>query len=251
MENIYKVNVSGKIYHIKHHILNKIPYFHEYIDDDREETCFVERSSMIFDQVLAYVIDPLHPYPSKYFYELDFYGLSYEKKIYKVNVLGKIYYLKREILMKIPYFVDIINEMNNSSIEIFVDRSPALFEQILAYVMDNNSPIDYSSSEFKFYGIKYNWNYSRTDTKLIKDKVDKIDTIEIRLNSIAENIDKINEKLDNINPNDKKGHKCEYECCDNLIDDNDDLKYCDNHSICRCCDRDANRYDNYLCYHHQ
>jgi len=249
MENIYKVNVSGKIYHIKHDILNKIPYFHEFLNSN-EETCFVERSSMIFDYVLAREIDPLHPYPSKYFYELDFYGLPYEKKIYKVNVLGKIYHLKNEILMKIPYFVDVISKMNNSSVEIFVDRSPALFEQILAYVMYDDSPID-CSSEFKFYGIKYNWNYNRTDTKHIKDKVDKIDTIEIKLNGIEENIDKINEKLDNINSNDKKGHKCEYSHCDNLIDDDDDLKYCDNHSKCRHCSRDANRYDNYLCYYHQ
>jgi hypothetical protein len=253
--NIYKINVSGKIYHIKYDILSKIPYFHEFLKL-YEETCFVDRSSMIFDHVLAREIDPFYPYPSKYFYELDFYGLPYEKKIYKVNVLGKIYHLKREILMKIPYFVDIISKMNNSSVEIFVDRSPVLFEQILAYVMDQDSPID-CYAELKFYGIKFKWfNVGQTDTKFIKEKLDRL--VDTDLYNITENIERINErldttneKLDSINPNDKKGHKCEYECCDNLIDDNDELKYCDNHSKCRHCDRNAIRYNDYLCNYHQ
>lgn len=85
MDHIYKINVSGKIYEIKHKTLIKIPYFHEFIGSNEKE-CFIERSAMIFDHVLAYVIYPIHPYPSKYFYELDFYGLIYERMIYKVNV---------------------------------------------------------------------------------------------------------------------------------------------------------------------
>ena len=158
--------------------------------------------------------------------------------------------------MKIPYFANIINEMNNSSVEIFVDRSPVLFEQILEYVMNKDSPID-CYAELKFYQIKYE-RYKLVDTKIqiIKEKIDRsVDTdlynINNQLDNIKERLDTMNEKLDNINPNDKKGHKCEYECCDNLIDDNDNLKYCDHHSICRHCSRDASRYINYLCYYCQ
>lgn len=152
MNEIYIINVIGKFYHITHKTLSKIPYFVEFIATSNKE-CFVERSSMIFDHVLAYVIDPFHPYPPEYFYELDFYGVSYNKEIYKVNMSGKIYYIKKDILMKIPYFVDEINKIKNSSVEIFVERSPLLFDHVLAYVLDNNYPLD-CYDELNYYGIK-------------------------------------------------------------------------------------------------
>jgi len=244
-DRIYKVNVSGKIYEIKHKILKTIPYFHEYITNKEESDCFMERSSMIFDHVLAYAIDNLHPYPSKYFYELDFYGLKYNKDVYKVNVLGKIYYLKRDILMKIPHFVKIINEMNNSSVEIFVDRSPLLFDQVLAYVMDEQSPID-CSYELHFYGIKYNaYRLCNTDINKIKNDVEDISKIKDKLNDIYDDITKIHTKLDE-NKDDKKF--CEYPSCTNKIDDE---QYCDNHDTCRYCHNDADRRDGYLCFVHR
>lgn len=245
--HIYKINVSGKIYEIKYKILSKIPYFTEFINSD-ELICFVDRSSMIFDHVLAYVIDSLHPYPPKYFYELDFYGLIYEKDIYKVNMLGKIYHLKKEILMKIPYFVKRIKDINNSSVEIFVDRSPLLFEHVLSYVMDDKYPID-RYSELEFYGITYN-RYKTTKTDLciaknsIEEQTDKIRSI---LSDMYDDITKIHTKLDDIKSVDSK-KLCKV--CDKYVDGEDTI-YCYDHGECTRCYNDANRWNNFLCSMHQ
>ena len=254
-EYVYKINVSGKIYEIKHKILKKIPYFLEYINEiinNDESKCFVERSSMIFDHVLAYVIDPLHPYPSKYFYELDFYGLIYTKNIYKVNVLGKIYHLKYEILMKIPYFVAIINSISNSSVEIFVDRSPLLFNQVLVYVMDDNSPID-CYDELKYYGIKYNkYRLSHSDLHIAKDSIEhEISKLSDKLNNIEEDITKIHTKLDDNDDNATK-KTCKYEYCENYVKGKND-NYCYDHGECAHCYKDATRNfsNEFLCSKHQ
>jgi len=253
---VYKINVSGKIYDIKYKTLIKIPYFLEYIDDNNKGlTCFVERSSMIFDHVLAYVIDHLHPYPSKYFYELDFYGLIYNKDIYKVNMLGKIYHIKRDILMKIPYFIKRINDINNSSVEIFVERSPLLFDQILAYLMDNNYPLEYYS-ELDYYGITYNrYRLSKTDLCLAKDSIEReTDKILSNLRDMYEDVTKIHTKLDEIKTGDtieKKQCECSM-CGDHFdVDENYSGNYCNNHSECRYCDSYAHRHNNYLCNMHQ
>lgn len=242
---IYKINVSGKVYNIKHKILIKIPYFNEYINEFNNNDkliCFIERSSMIFDHVLACVIDPLHPYPSKYFYELDFYGLKYEKKIYKVNVLGRIYYLKSNILMRIPYFANIIKEMDNSSIEIYVDRSPLLFDEVLAYIMNVSYSLE-SSEELDFYGIIYNKN------DLIKNNMNIIkETLQNEMSDIKDHLvlieDNIEEKLDFDNIK-----VCQYEGCKNFF--KDDFLCCDHHHTCRYCHRISFRSENYCCSDHR
>lgn len=253
---VYKINVSGKIYHVKYKILKQIPFFLNFLDEGKEYD--VERSPMIFDHVLAYVIDPRHPFPSKYFYELDFYGLTYKKDIYKVNVLGKIYHIKCDILMKIPYFVKRINDINhgenslmNSSVDIFVERSSLLFEQILAYVMNDEYPID-CYDELDYYGIIYKrYNLNKTDLCLVKNSM-KIETDKIlsKLGYMNDDITKIHEKLDNI---ERPGHKkpCTNAECDKYIEDEGNTNYCDDHSECKRCYNKANRHDNYLCYIHK
>ena len=253
---IYEINVSGKIYNIKHQILEKIPYFHEFLNSGDKE-CFVERSSMIFDHVLAYVIDPIHhPYPPKYFYELDFYGIIYEKEIYKVNVLGKIYHIQTAILMKIPYFVKIINGIHNSSIEIYVERSPSLFENVLAYIMDDKYPID-CYSELDYYGIiykRYNIN-DKTDLGLAKDSIERqTDKILSKLGDMYDDITKLHTKLDKVKDNSCVEKKlCEYSGCGEYFNVDEDYSgnYCDGHSECRYCMDPADRYNDYLCGYHQ
>ncbi len=239
--NIYKLNVSGKLYDIKHDILIKIPYFMEYINSDvKEPVCFVQRSSNVFDHVLAYVIDRLHPYPSKYFYELDFYGLTYKKDIYKVNMLGKIYHLKTDLLMKIPYFAKRINDINNSSVDIFVDRSPVLFDNVLAYIMDDTYPIDYR--ELDFYGIKYNqYRIVSSDIHKIKNQLDD------DMYTIKKEIGNIITKLDEISSVEKTFCKVSY--CKKYIDE--DREYCYDHGECNRCYDHANRSDDFLCDIHK
>jgi hypothetical protein len=253
----YKINVSGKIYDVKHNTLVKIPYFLEFINSD-EPTCFVERSSMLFDHVLAYAIDPLHPYPSKYFYELDFYGLIYDKTIYKINVTGKIYHIKSEILMKIPYFADRISKINTSSIELFVDRSPLLFDQILSYVVDDSYPLE-CYKELDYYGIIYKkYNLSTSFIHDISNNLDeetykiknKLDNVETKLENIENKFEDIITKLNEIKPT-NKDNPCQYSGCDNYINDKDNLKYCGAHNECIYCCREAFRYHDYRCVIHK
>jgi hypothetical protein len=86
--DLYQIDVSGKIYKIDKKLLLTIPYFANMIkdSDNNDKYIFVQRSSLVFDHVYAYVIDKLHPYPIEYYYELDFYGIEYEKdKLYDTN----------------------------------------------------------------------------------------------------------------------------------------------------------------------
>jgi hypothetical protein len=257
-DHIYKINVSGKIYEIKHKILIKIPYFLEFINSD-EPICFVERSSIIFDHVLAYAIDTLHPYPSKYFYELDYYGLIYKKDIYKINMLGKIYQLKSDILMKIPYFVKCINDINNrsvgnSSIELFVDRSPLLFDHILNYTVDNSYPypLEYYS-ELDFYGILYKrYNLSNSIIHTINGKFnDETYTIQNKLDNIENKFSDIIIKLDEIKFVDGSNKKiCKVSDCEKYVV-GEDTNYCYEHGECIRCYNDASRSNDFLCSIHQ
>lgn len=89
MNELITINVSGKIHQVKRKTLLKIPYFANMITDcgaQSTESIFLERSSKVFDDVIAYVIDPLHPFPLKYRYELDFLGIEYNvDKLYDDN----------------------------------------------------------------------------------------------------------------------------------------------------------------------
>src|SRR5579872_6259017 len=80
------LNVSGRLFEVTPQTIEKIPTIQNWIVDSNttpKSPLFVERSPMVFDHVLSYVLDPLHPFPKKYFYELDFYGIEYDKdKLY-------------------------------------------------------------------------------------------------------------------------------------------------------------------------
>ena len=63
------------------------------------DSIFVDRSRFIFDHVLAFVIDNLHPYPVQYFYELDYYGINYNiNKLYDPDKLIIYFYKEIELL---------------------------------------------------------------------------------------------------------------------------------------------------------
>lgn len=104
MEKIIKLNVSGKKYQITLETLKNIPYVANGLDfcnDNISEPIFIQRSPLVFDHVLAYVIDKKHPFPIEYSYELDFYDIKYDitklhnphsKKLDRINNILDILY---------------------------------------------------------------------------------------------------------------------------------------------------------------
>jgi hypothetical protein len=89
---IVTLDVSGQIFKTHMDNLLKIPYFASMFDVHQYdgEVIFVDRSPRIFEHVLAYVRDDKHPYPKKYEYELDFYGITYDStSLYDGNMVVK------------------------------------------------------------------------------------------------------------------------------------------------------------------
>jgi hypothetical protein len=81
-----KLNVCGHTFETTYDTIVKIPYFKNMFDGCEQVTegsIFVNRSPNIFEHVLALAIDEKYPYPKKYAFELDFYGVDYEnEKLY-------------------------------------------------------------------------------------------------------------------------------------------------------------------------
>jgi hypothetical protein len=88
-----KLNVSGQLFETYDHILLKIPYFADMLEVCPYDgtTIFVARPSHVFKHVLALATDSKYPYPSKYAYELDFYGITYDTgKLYASDTNTKL-----------------------------------------------------------------------------------------------------------------------------------------------------------------
>ena len=102
------LNISGQCFEVQKNTLIKIPYFHDMFDacgDDINEIIPVNRSPHIFKHVLALVIDPLYLFPAKYAFELDFYGVVYEKK--------NLYDKHQEIINRIDKIENNLDTLNN------------------------------------------------------------------------------------------------------------------------------------------
>jgi hypothetical protein len=87
------LDVGGQIFKTDHPTIIKIPYFQNMFEDCGnipQEVVFVNRPAHIFKHVLALAIDPLYPYPKKYTFELDFYGVNYES--------SQLYDVKQDII---------------------------------------------------------------------------------------------------------------------------------------------------------
>ena len=83
------VNVSGTRFEIGYDIIINIPYFKNTLSCNTQkikEDIRVNRSSLIFQHILAWAIDNKHPFPEEYIYELEFYLIDIEK----VNIDRKL-----------------------------------------------------------------------------------------------------------------------------------------------------------------
>jgi hypothetical protein len=93
METI-TLDVGGQIFKTDHHTIIKIPYFKDMFDGcgNVPETIFVNRPGHTFKHVIAWMMDSKYPYPKKYAFELDFYGIIYDRT--------KLYVSQQEIMEK-------------------------------------------------------------------------------------------------------------------------------------------------------
>lgn len=107
-----KFNFCGRIFEIGKDTLTKIPTLNDMVigvtslgDGDidiynPDKPIFVERSPLVFDQVLSFVLDRYHPYPAEFMYELDYYGIEYDiNKLYKADYAT------------IEYLAEVMNEV--------------------------------------------------------------------------------------------------------------------------------------------
>lgn len=81
------LNVSGKKYEISREVLSRSQLFAGLLADcPHDNKIMIERSPKLFEHVLAYLFDNKYPYPMKYYPELDYYLISYEKSsLYDAN----------------------------------------------------------------------------------------------------------------------------------------------------------------------
>jgi len=114
INEIYEVKLIGKTYEIDKDILMKIPTIRTMLEDfsdNKSKIIPINRSSLLFDHVIAYIIDDTYPYPLKYFNELDYYDIIYDKnKLYDPhkNSNGKLELLSKNI-----------TEIHNLSVKIY------------------------------------------------------------------------------------------------------------------------------------
>lgn len=114
MDETYKVKLIGKTYEIDKKILIKIPIFRTMLEDfsdNKSKILSINRSSLLFDHVIAYIIDDTYPYPLKYFTELDFYDVIYDK--------SKLYDPHKNSNDKLELLSKNVSEINNLTIKIY------------------------------------------------------------------------------------------------------------------------------------
>ena len=74
----------------------------------------------------------------------------------KVNVLGRVFEVRRQTLQKIPYIADMWHGCETEEGEIYIERSASLFEHVIAFVVDDTYPFPAMyEQELRFYGVPY------------------------------------------------------------------------------------------------
>ncbi len=282
-----KINVGGKIYETLKPTICKSGYFKNLLGDctDLSEIIFVNRSSKLFDHVIAYLTDDQHPYPKKYTYELDFYLIKYDTIMsFKINVDGKIFETFKPTICKAGYFQNLLGDCVDPSEIIFVNRSSKLFDHVIAYLTDDLHPYPKKYAyELDFYLINYDKDKLYDDNHEIKSEINKIknelnllehnviqgiqtleDNTSNESQKLNNKIDRIRERLEKINMGIRTSIQdkqiCSRSGCDNECQT--DYYICDDHCR-RCskvldtsfdgelefCDNDCSEYEMYCEYH--
>jgi hypothetical protein len=94
----------------------------------------------------------------------------------KLNLCGKYFGVPSSILKKSELFYNMLNDVQNDGNPIVIDRSPKLFEHVLALLIDDNYlyPQKYAK-ELDYYLVKCGKLYDPNEE--IKNKINRIDDI--------------------------------------------------------------------------
>lgn len=101
MSQCIKLDLCGRMFNVNSDILSNSELFANLLQDSEYDgfPIVMNRSSMLFEHVLAYMIDSTYPYPSKYKSELDYYGIKYQLyKLYDPSPQNQISKLQTKII---------------------------------------------------------------------------------------------------------------------------------------------------------
>ena len=80
-EVVTKVNLMGRIFELPQKVVNQIPFLVDAMTDSvpLSGVYRIYRSPLVFDHVIAFLLDRAYPFPSELEYELKFYRIAYEQ----------------------------------------------------------------------------------------------------------------------------------------------------------------------------
>lgn len=81
------VKLQGVRFETTRETLQKIPYINNMLSDQYNRY-LIDRSPTGFGHVLSWAVDPRYPFPSKFKYELDYYGINHNE----VNMIDDVCY---------------------------------------------------------------------------------------------------------------------------------------------------------------
>ena len=152
----------------------------------------------------------------------------------KLRVSGRIFETTLGIVKNIPYIYNMIVDTEHLEDEIIINRSPKVFEHVLAYAIDSKHPVpEKYLYELDFYGIDYVKKYP--DSKSILEETERIRSFLITIREHQQIIPKNSWICFGANCD---GYgldhsffcgKCKHQCYSKNCDRVSETNYCDDH----------------------
>jgi len=111
MNQLINLEVGGQPFKATREVLSRSKTLANMMSEsDQSEPIIIPRSGKVFDEVLAYLIDPYHhPFPKNLVYELEYYDIDYEiseKHSEYINKTRCFFCLNTECETRLPHDKD-------------------------------------------------------------------------------------------------------------------------------------------------
>ena len=170
MSQCIKLDLCGRMFNVNSDILSNSELFANLLQDSEYDgfPIVMNRSSMLFEHVLAYMIDSTYPYPSKYKSELDYYGIKYQLyKLYDPSPQNQISKLQTKII-KLKKLV----KNNYSELEDKISDNSSTTTSILEKLENVEEKIE--NVEGKIENVEGKIENVETKIEYLKDKVESL-----------------------------------------------------------------------------